>query len=123
MSNITSLLDTNPVHYDIFIKAGKAAKDQDLSCYLVGGYVRDKLLNRDSSDIDIMVEGDAISYAKILGRELGVPKIVEIDLDSDEIAMGIPCGGYMSVIVEPQMLNKTLFIRGMGSFTEILRKC
>ena len=26
MSNITSLLDTNPVHYDIFIKAGKAAK-------------------------------------------------------------------------------------------------
>ena len=77
MSNITSLLDANPDHYDIFIKAGKVAKDQKLSCYLVGGYVRDKLLNRDSSDIDIMVEGDAIPYAKILGRELGVPKIVE----------------------------------------------
>ena len=26
----------------------------------------------------------------------------------------------MSVIVEPQMLNKTILIRGMGSFTEIL---
>ena len=77
MSNITSLLDANPDHYDIFIKAGKVAKDQKLSCYLVGGYVRDKLLNRDSSDIDIMVEGDAIPYAKILGLELGVPKIVE----------------------------------------------
>ena len=26
----------------------------------------------------------------------------------------------MSVIIEPQMLNKTLLIRGVGSFTEIL---
>ncbi len=50
----------------------------------------------------------------------GQPKIIEIDLDSDEMGMGIPCGGFMSVIVEPQMLNKTLLIRGVGSFTEIL---
>ncbi|MBI88730.1 MAG: XshC-Cox1-family protein [Candidatus Marinimicrobia bacterium] len=50
----------------------------------------------------------------------GLPKTIEIDLDSDEMEMGIPCGGYMSVIVEPQMVNKTLFIRGMGSLTETL---
>ena len=50
----------------------------------------------------------------------GLPKTIEIDLDSDEMEMGIPCGGYMSVIVEPQMLNKTLLIRGMGGLTEIL---
>ena len=50
----------------------------------------------------------------------GKPITIEIDLDSDEMEMGIPCGGYMSVIVEPQMLNKTILIRGMGSFTEIL---
>ena len=50
----------------------------------------------------------------------GLPKTIEIDLDSDEMGMGIPCGGYMSVIVEPQMLNKTLLIRGMGGVTEIL---
>ena len=52
----------------------------------------------------------------------GLPKTIEIDLDSDEMGMGIPCGGYMSVIVEPQMLNKTLLIRGMGGLTEILCK-
>ena len=50
----------------------------------------------------------------------GLPKTIEIDLDSDEMGMGIPCGGYMSVIVEPQMLNKTLLIRGMCGLTEIL---
>ncbi len=50
----------------------------------------------------------------------GVPKTVEIDLDSDEIGMGIPCGGYMSVIVEPQLVNSTLLIRGMGRLVEII---
>ncbi|MEC9456015.1 MAG: XdhC family protein, partial [Candidatus Neomarinimicrobiota bacterium] len=50
----------------------------------------------------------------------GLPKTVEIDLDSDEIGMGIPCGGYMSVIVEPQLVNSTLLIRGMGRLVEII---
>jgi xanthine dehydrogenase accessory factor len=50
----------------------------------------------------------------------GVPRTVEIDLDSDQMDMGIPCGGYMSVIVEPQMINPTLFIRGMGRVVEVL---
>ena len=50
----------------------------------------------------------------------GVPRTVEIDLDSDEMNMGIPCGGYMSVIVEPQMIDRTLLIRGMGRVVEVL---
>ena len=50
----------------------------------------------------------------------GIPRTVEIDLDSDEMGMGIPCGGYMSVIVEPQIVNKTLLIRGMGRVVEVL---
>ena len=79
MSNITSLLKNNSQHYDLFITAGKVAKEQNLSCYLVGGYVRDILLNRKSTDIDIMVEGDALAYAKILGKKIGVPKIVEFE--------------------------------------------
>jgi len=77
MSNITSLLDSNPEHYEIFMSAGRIAKQQKLPCYVVGGYVRDRLLNRESSDIDIMVEGDAISYARLLGNEIGVPTVVE----------------------------------------------
>ena len=50
----------------------------------------------------------------------GNPKTIEIDLDSDEMGMGIPCGGYMSVIVEPQMKDKTILIKGVGSITEFL---
>ena len=50
----------------------------------------------------------------------GNPKTIEIDLDSDEMDMGIPCGGYMSVIVEPHLVNQTILIRGVGRVVEIL---
>jgi len=50
----------------------------------------------------------------------GIPRTVKIDLDSNEMGMGIPCGGYMSVIVEPQMVDRTLLIRGMGRVVEVL---
>ena len=59
------------------------------------------------------IENRVAATAKETLRD-GVPRTVKIDLDSDEMGMGIPCGGYMSVIVEPQMIDRTLFIRGMG---------
>ena len=48
------------------------------------------------------------------------PKIVNINLDSDEMGMGIPCGGYMSVIIEPQLVLPTILIRGTGNVVEVL---
>ena len=46
--------------------------------FLVGGCVRDLMLNPEekSVDIDIMVEGDGIEFAKQLANKLGVGKIV-----------------------------------------------
>ena len=38
--------------------------------YLVGGAVRDVLLDEESIDLDVMVEGDAITFASELAREL-----------------------------------------------------
>ena len=49
----------------------------------------------------------------------GIPQGVEIDLDTDTIAMGIPCGGNMSVIVEPQMIDSVILIRGEGRIVEV----
>ena len=65
------------------------------------------------------IENRVAATAKETLRD-GVPRTVKIDLDSDEMGMGIPCGGYMSVIVEPQMIDRTLFIRGMGRVVEVL---
>ena len=65
------------------------------------------------------IENRIAATAKETLRD-GVSRTVKIDLDSDEMGMGIPCGGYMSVIVEPQMVDQTLLIRGMGRVVEVL---
>ena len=52
--------------------------ESNIKSYLVGGCVRDLMLNpsADSFDIDIMVEGDGISFAKLLAKKMNVPKVV-----------------------------------------------
>lgn len=47
------------------------AHEQRLAIYIVGGFVRDLLLNRPSPDFDIVVEGDAIALANSLVKAYG----------------------------------------------------
>ena len=42
-----------------------------LETYVIGGYVRDLLLRRPSKDIDIVVVGSGIAFAKAIDKELG----------------------------------------------------
>jgi tRNA nucleotidyltransferase (CCA-adding enzyme) len=49
---------------------GKEGDRQKVSVYLVGGVVRDLLLNEKNLDVDIMVEGDGIAFARRLGKVL-----------------------------------------------------
>jgi tRNA nucleotidyltransferase (CCA-adding enzyme) len=52
---------------DFITAAGVLATDFSQSLYLVGGTVRDLILNRQCRDIDFVLEGDAISFANQLG--------------------------------------------------------
>jgi len=49
----------------------RAARRRDLSLYLVGGSVRDLLLERSHLDIDLAVEGDAASLAEEVATAVG----------------------------------------------------
>jgi tRNA nucleotidyltransferase (CCA-adding enzyme) len=49
----------------------EAARRRGLSLYLVGGGVRDLLLDRPHLDVDLAVEGDAASLAEELAAEVG----------------------------------------------------
>lgn len=53
----------------IFELCSKIALKSGHKLYLIGGLVRDMLLNQESLDIDITVEGDAIEFAHILEKE------------------------------------------------------
>ena len=60
-----SLQFTNNSETDKVIqKIAEAASAKKVEAYLVGGYVRDRLLNKESKDIDITVIGDAIKFAE-----------------------------------------------------------
>ncbi len=47
------------------------ARDLRLAIYIVGGFVRDLLLERPSTDFDLVVEGDAIALAHALTSHFG----------------------------------------------------
>ncbi len=51
--------------------AGQLAQDMGQEVYAVGGFVRDIILDRPNNDIDLVVEGDGIAFARKLASELG----------------------------------------------------
>ncbi len=57
--------------YNLLEMAGKIADDLQMTAYVVGGFVRDILLERKNFDIDIVVEGNGIEYAKVLAQRTG----------------------------------------------------
>jgi len=63
---INDRLSTETV--DFITMAGKIARERHQKLYLVGGVVRDMLLERDNFDLDLVVEGDAVSLAEEMAR-------------------------------------------------------
>lgn len=53
---------------DLIHLAGDIAAKNSMSCYLVGGFVRDLILGIKNLDLDIVVEGDGIRFAEVLSE-------------------------------------------------------
>lgn len=56
--------------YHILDTAGQIGDTCNSKVFVVGGFVRDLLLNRENWDIDIVIEGDGIAFAKKLNIAL-----------------------------------------------------
>lgn len=50
---------------------GRLANSSGYTAFVVGGLVRDLLLGRRNLDLDIVIEGSAIDFGKILAKDLG----------------------------------------------------
>jgi len=61
---------------ELLKQIGKNADDSSLRVYLVGGAVRDCILDIPNYDVDIVVEGDGIKFAKLLKKELKADSFV-----------------------------------------------
>ncbi len=57
--------------YELMRKAGELANDMGFNLFIVGGIVRDMVMRIDNLDIDLVVEGDGIAFAKDLAKICG----------------------------------------------------
>lgn len=63
---------------DCFLKIIlKTAQNQNLKLYFVGGIVRDYFLRKKTTDIDLLIVGNAIDFAKSLPKEITLKSIHE----------------------------------------------
>ena len=77
MANIQHLLDSQPKPRLILEKIGEIAATCNKEVYVVGGVVRDLFLNRKLKEIDLMVIGDGIEFAKIIAKNMGIKKVIQ----------------------------------------------
>ncbi len=61
---------------ELFHKIYQSAKRLNYQIYVVGGYVRDKLLGKQVKDIDFVVVGDAMKFADALKEDLHLRTVV-----------------------------------------------
>ncbi len=71
--NISNRLEANlsPARLALLKVVAAEAYDINAALYIVGGFVRDILLERPSLDFDLVVEGDAIGLARRLAQKYG----------------------------------------------------
>ena len=61
--------------HPIFSIISEIVTNENLESYVIGGFVRDIFLNRDSKDIDVVVIGSGIELAQKVAAKAGNPKV------------------------------------------------
>jgi len=61
--------------HPVFKVVSKLAHEKGLPCFVIGGFVRDLILERPSKDIDFVVVGDALALASEAAQILRVKKV------------------------------------------------
>lgn len=68
--NLCYKLDELPFKIrEVLTLAGNVADSEGFNIYVVGGFVRDLILGVENLDIDIVVEGDAIAFARVFSKK------------------------------------------------------
>jgi len=64
------------VQHPLLARLGALADTDGTEVYVVGGFVRDLLLEKQVQDIDILVMGDGVAFARQVARDLGIETVV-----------------------------------------------
>ncbi len=61
--------------YSFLIEASNTAEEKKVEAYIVGGFVRDLILQREKNEIDFLIIGDGTEFASSFAKKLRVDKI------------------------------------------------
>ncbi|MFQ6618869.1 MAG: CCA tRNA nucleotidyltransferase, partial [Fidelibacterota bacterium] len=78
-------------HYRLLKRISLLSEKTGMEIYAVGGYIRDQLLNRAVKDIDILVIGDGVEFARKLAKFLKVRRVITYERFGTAF---IPCDKY-----------------------------
>lgn len=102
----------------IFRQIGAKADQLNMPCFLIGGFVRDKIIGRNTKDADIVCLGDGIELAHSFANELNPKPVVayfknfgtaQIKIDQFEIEfVGARKESYQKESRKPQVEQGTL---------------
>lgn len=72
LKNVNNLMrERLPLEIQFLLtKVGNIAEGKGMNIFVVGGFVRDLLLGKKNLDIDLVVEGDGLEFARRLAQEL-----------------------------------------------------
>ncbi len=114
-------MDINCTEKELFLlkKIAKAAEALEMETYLIGGFVRDKILGRETKDADIVCIGDGIELAKETAKQFNpVPQVdffktygtahIKIEVDFDIEFVGARKESYRSDSRNPDVLPGTM---------------
>ena len=68
----------NDKELEVLKKIAEAAAELGVPCYLIGGFVRDKILGRATKDMDIVCVGDGIALAAKVAEKFNPKPAVNV---------------------------------------------
>lgn len=111
----TMKLNCSEKEEELFRLISRAAKKSNIRCYLVGGFVRDKIMQRETNDIDIVCLGDAETVARALvppASRINIFKnfgVAQLNIDDFDIEMvGARKESYVKDSRKPEVTPGTL---------------
>ena len=65
----------NVIHDKVFRIVSECGEELGKPVFVIGGYVRDVILERSSKDIDFVIAGSGIALAELVADKLGATKV------------------------------------------------
>ncbi len=110
------------IDHPIILRIAALAVDKGASAYVVGGYVRDALMGRARSDVDITIVGDAVDFARQVANLFNSKAVVYERFGTAMVPIGDMHVEFVGTRREEYHANSRKPVVTMGTLDDDLRR-